>query len=189
MYLALQSCTPLQLVLLFEKKSLVCICFVSETRVPCGALERWVGDEPKLPGGSPACSKALPELGDFRCAPSPPVRSSDRLLFLHPLPPALLSATTLQSARGVTTLHVPRAVFSAVEGQRWGSPMAQPEMCIQSLPRSPVGCSCLQNHQLELFSLLFLDLISVNFSKGSSLLFCQMSWITASEQLSHEKHK
>lgn len=108
MYLALQSCTPLQLVLLFEKKSLVCICFISETRVPRGALERWVGDEPKLPGGSPACSKALPELGDFRCAPSPPVRSSDRLLFLHPLPPALLSATTLQSARGVTTLHVPR---------------------------------------------------------------------------------
>lgn len=33
--------------------------------------------------------------------------------------------------------------------------MAQPEMGTHSLPRAPVGCSCLQNHQLELFSLLF----------------------------------
>lgn len=53
--------------------------------------------------------------------------------------------------------HAPRAQGSVqcCEGQRWGRPMAQPEVCIQSLPWSPVGCSCLQNHQLELFSLLF----------------------------------
>lgn len=77
-----------------NKKYLVFICFVSETRVPRGGLGRWVGDEPELPGGSSACPKALPELGNVRCAPSPAVKSSDGLLchfLIHYLQLCLLS--------------------------------------------------------------------------------------------------
>lgn len=100
-----------------KKKYLVFICFVSENRVPCGGLERWVDDEPELPGGSSACSKALPGLGNFRCAPSPAVRNSDRLLCCSFTPGFALCHFCSQP------LESPRSTCpSALLGQCLGSP-------------------------------------------------------------------
>jgi len=90
----------------FENKYSTFICFLSETRIPRGGLERWVSEELELPGQSRAGSKALPKLGRCRSSPSPPVRSLEGLIipivqFLHPPPQVLLSVMPLQSAHGV----------------------------------------------------------------------------------------
>lgn len=162
MYLALQSCTPLQLILLFEKKHLMFICSVSETRVH---MEAWRDGLVR----SPSCQGEVQPVQRLSLSwgiPGVllPLQSEVQMFvvpFLHLPPLALLSVTTLQAAPGVTMLHMPRAVLSAVVGQSH-------EMCTQSLPRSSVGCSCLQNHQLEIFVLLFfLHLISVNLQQRS----------------------
>lgn len=155
MYLVLKSCTPLQLILLFEKKHLVFICSVSETRVHMEAWRDGLVTSPSCQGQVQPVQRLSLSWGISGVLP--PLQSEVQMFvvpFLHLPPPALLSVTILQPA---WSHHAPCAQGCAqcCGGQWWGSPMGWPEMCSQSLPRSSVGCSCLQNHQLEIFVLFF----------------------------------
>lgn len=149
-YLVLQSCTPLQLILLFEKEipRVYLLCIRKQGPVwRLGEMGWWWTWAAR---GKFSLFKGSPWAGEFQVCSQPCSEKFRQtvVLFLHPW---LCFVSPLQPALGVTTLHVPQCSAWAVLGQS----MAQPEMGIQSLLRSPVGCSCLQNHQLEYFPLLF----------------------------------
>lgn len=160
-YLALQSCTPLQLILLFEKEIprvyLLCIRNQSPTW-RLGEMGWWRAWAAR---GKFSLFKGSPWAGEFQVCSQPCSQKFRQTVvpFLHLLPLALLSVLTLQPGCGVTTLHVPRAVFSAVVGHSHG-----PAWNVHTGP-DEVSCrlQLLAEPSIRAFSPPFLlHLISVN---------------------------